>query len=69
MESSKLNNDCVDDNKKSVLVCAIFDKSHERNAAAKQLIRLPTDKSHADNENDVTFCDVTNNGCEICISK
>ena len=50
-------------------ICTIFDNSPECNAAAEQLIRLPTDKSHTDNENDVTFCDGTDNGCAILKSK
>ena len=36
------------------------------NAAAEKLIRLPTDKSHADNENDETFYDVTDNSSGNC---
>ena len=49
--------------------CAIFDNNHECNAAAEKLIRPPTDKSHADNENDVTFYDVTDNCSKNCKSK
>ena len=37
----KLKNACVDDVKEPVNVCAIFDNSHECNAAAEQIIRLP----------------------------
>ena len=48
--------------------CAIFDNNHECNAAAEKLIRLPTNKSHADNENDVTFYDVTDNSSGNCKS-
>ena len=64
MASFKLKNDCVDDNNRPVHHCAIFDNNHEYNAAAEKLIRLPTDKSHADNENDVIFYDVTENVVE-----
>ena len=69
MASFKLKNDCVDDNNEPVHHCAIFDNNHKCNAAAEKLIRLPTDKSHADNENGVTFCDVIDNGTAICKSK
>ena len=61
MASFKLKNDCVDDNNETVHHCAIFDNNHEFNAAAEKLIRSPIDKSHADNENDVTLHDVTDN--------
>ena len=64
----KLKNDFVDDNNGPVHHCAIFDNNHECNAAAEKLIRLPTDKSHADNENDVTFYDVTDNSSGNCKS-
>ena len=49
--------------------CAIFDNSHKCSAAVEQVIRLPTDKSHIDNENDMTFCDVTDDASGICKSK
>ena len=65
MASFKLKNDCVDVNNGSVHDCAIFDNNHECNAAAEQLIILPTDRPHADNENDVTFYDITGNGSAI----
>ena len=45
MASFKLKNDCVDGNNGLVYHCAIFDNNHECNAAAENLIRLPTDKS------------------------
>ena len=61
MASFKLKVDYAGDNNEPVHDCAIFDNSHECNAAAEQLIRMPTDKSHADNENDVTFCNVIDN--------
>ena len=66
MASFKLKNECVEDNNKAVRDCAIFYNSHECNATAEKFIRLSTDKSHTDNENDVTFCDVTHNGSAIC---
>ena len=68
MASFKLKNDSVDDNNGPVHHCAIFDNNHECNAAAEKLITLPTDKSHADNENDVTFYDVTDNSSGNCKS-
>ena len=68
MASFKLKNDCVDDNNGPVHHCAIFDNNHECNAAAEKLIRLPTDKSHADKENDVTFYHVTDNSSGNCKS-
>ena len=62
MPAGPLRNELVHD-------CPIFDNSHKGNAAAEQLNTLPADKSHIDNENDVTFCDVADNGSAICKSK
>ena len=81
MASFKLYNDCVDDIKEPVDICAIFDNSYECNGVAKPFsamqllstfisrLRLPTEKFHVDNENDVTLCDVTDNGSAIWKSK
>ena len=69
MASFKLKNDCVDDNNGPVHHRAIFDYNNECNAATEKLIILSTGKSHADNENDVTFYDVTDNSSGNCKSK
>ena len=69
MESFKLKNDCVNDDNGPWHNVTIFDYSHECNAAAKQLIKLPTDNSNTDYKNGMTFCNVANNGSEICKSK
>ena len=66
MASFKLKNDCVGDNNGPVHHCTIFDNNHECHTAVEKLIRLPTDKSHADNKNDVTIYDVADNGSGNC---
>ena len=69
LASFKLKNDCVDDNNGPVHHRAIFDYNNECNATTEKLIKLSTGKSHADNENDVTFFDVTDNSSGNCKSK
>ena len=68
MASFKSKKDCVVDNNGPEHHCAVFGNKPECNAAAEKLIRLPTDKSHADNENNVTFYDVTDNSSGNCKS-
>ena len=50
-------------------LCMIVQSFTTAISAVQQLSSLPTDKFHTNNENNVTFCDATDNGKAICNSK